>query len=35
MMASAGWKEINRKPDKNNEMIVKTKADRKERPDNI
>ena len=34
-MASAKWKEVNRKPDKINELKLKTKADLKERLDNI
>ena len=34
-MASVEWKEVNRKLDKINELILKTKADLKERPDNI
>ena len=33
-MASVEWKEVNRKLDKINELILKTKADLKERPDN-
>ena len=33
-MASAKWKEVNRKPDKINELKLKTKADLKERPGN-
>ena len=34
-LSSAKWKEINRKPDKINELKLKTKADLKEGPDNI
>ena len=34
-MASFKWKEVSRKLDKINELILKTKADLKERPDNI
>ena len=34
-LASAKWKEVNGKPDKINELIMKTKADLKDRPDNI
>ena len=33
--ASAKWKEAKGKPDKINGLILKTKADLKERPDNI
>ena len=33
--ASAKWKEVKGKPDKVNEMILKTKVDLKEGPDNI
>ena len=34
-MASAKWKELIGKPDKINDLILKTKADLKERSDNI
>ena len=34
-LASAKWKEVNGKQDKINELILKTKTDLKERPDNI
>ena len=34
-LASAKWKEVNGKPDNVNKLILKTKADMKERPDNI
>ena len=34
-LASAKWKEVNGKLDKVNELTLKTKADLKERPDNI
>ena len=34
-VALAKWKKINGKPDKINELILKTKANLKERPDNI
>ena len=34
-LASAKWKEVYGKPDKINALILKTKADLKERPDNI
>ena len=32
-LASAKWKEVNGKPDKINDLILKTKADLRERPD--
>ena len=34
-LASAKWKEVNGKPDMINELTLKTKADLKERPDNM
>ena len=34
-LASAKWKEVNGKPDKITELILKTKTDLKERPYNI
>ena len=34
-MASAKWKKVNGKPDKINELMLETKDDLKERPDNI
>ena len=34
-LASAKWKEVNGKRDKVNELILKMKADLKERSDNI
>ena len=34
-LASAKWKKFNGKPDRINELILKTKVDMKERPDNI
>ena len=33
--ASTRWKEVKENPDKINELILKTKADIKEGPDNI
>ena len=33
--ASTKWKQVERKPDKINELILKTKTDLKEGPDNI
>ena len=35
MLASAKWQEVKGKPKKINELILKTKAELKERPDNI
>ena len=34
-LASAKWKEVNGKPDKINELILKTKANLREGPNNI
>ena len=34
-LASAKWKEVNGKPGKINKLILQTKTDLKERPDNI
>ena len=34
-LASAKWKEVYGKPDKINELTLKTKVDQKERTDNI
>ena len=34
-LSSTKWKEANGKPDKSKELILKTKADLKERPNNI
>ena len=35
MLASAKWQEVKGKPEKINELILKTKTELKERPDNI
>ena len=34
-LASAKWKDVNGKPHKNNKLILKMKANLKERPDKI